>query len=367
MFVEKIYLSNFRNYENAQIKLEKGTNVIYGANAKGKTNILESVCVMSTARSHRNARESEMIRLGTECSKIKIKFFSHGRQNVGEIQFFSDKKKRILINGVPATKTSEIMGYLNTVIFCPEDLKLVKGSPGERRKMLDLGISQLRHKYFHSLSNYYKILEQRNRLLKENPESDMLWVWDEKLVESGADIIWFRYSYIERLKSKVSKILKEICNEDIDIVYNCGFESENFKDKEKIKITFKQELEINLEREKRFGISLTGPHRDDFKIILNNNEAKLYASQGQQRSIALAIKMAEVELIKDDTGETPVLLLDDVLSELDESRRGYILNNIENIQVIITCTDKDLFGNIPNVNLIDVEKIRNEGAVGTPE
>lgn len=361
MFVENIYLSDFRNYNDGEITFENGTNVIYGANARGKTNILEAIYIMSTARSHRGAKESELISFEKECAKIKIHFYSHGRKNKAEMFLYADKKKRIAINEVPATKTSELIGYLNTVIFCPEDLKLVKGSPSERRKMLDLGICQLRHKYFHSLSSYYKILEQRNKLLKEDPESDMLWVWSEKLIESGTDIIWYRSSYIERLKVKVKAVLKNICGEDLEIIYNCGFNVEDFADKEKINEAFKNELEENLARDKKFGISLTGPHRDDFKIILNGAEAKLYASQGQQRSIALAIKMAEVELIKDDTGETPVLLLDDVLSELDESRRGYVLNNIENMQVIITCTDRDLFGNIPNVNLIDVESVKNNG------
>ena len=360
MFVEQVYLSNFRNYEIGNIKFKDGTNVIYGANARGKTNILESIYIMSTSRSHRGSKEAEMIRFGQNSAKIAAKFHSHGRINKAEIDFFNDKKKRIKINGVVADKTSQLMGYLNTVIFCPEDLKLVKGSPGIRRKMLDFGICQLRQKYFHSLSSYYKVLEQRNKLLRDNPESEMLWVWDEKLVECGTDIIWYRNSFIERLNEKIKKIIKEICEEDIDLLYDCGFEIEDFKNKEIIKSSFEKELKKSLLREKRFGMSLVGPHRDDFKILLNGKEAKLYASQGQQRTIALAIKMSEVELIKDDMGETPVLLLDDVLSELDVNRREYVLNKIKDIQVIITCTEKDLFGNIPDVNLINVEDIKDK-------
>ncbi len=360
MFVEQVFLSNFRNYKSGNVKFKEGTNVIYGANARGKTNILESIYIMSTSRSHRGAKEAEMIRFGKENAKIAAKFYSHGRENKAEIDFFSDKKKRIKINGVVADKTSQLMGYLNTVIFCPEDLKLVKGSPGIRRKMLDLGICQLRQRYFHSLSAYYKILEQRNKLLKDDPESEMLWVWNEKLVEKGTDIIWYRNSFIDRLNEKIKKIIFEICNEKINLIYDCGFEISDFKDKECIKKSFETELDKNLQREKKFGMSLVGPHRDDFKIILNGNEAKFYASQGQQRTIVLAIKMAEVEIIKDDMGETPVLLLDDILSELDESRRSYVLNKIKEIQVIVTCTDKDLFGNIPNVNLINVEEIKDK-------
>lgn len=360
MFVEQVYLSNFRNYEIGNIKFKDGTNVIYGANARGKTNILESIYIMSTGRSHRGSKEAEMIRFGQDSAKIAVKFYSHSRENKAEIDFFNDKKKRIKINGVVADKTSQLMGYLNTVIFCPEDLKLVKGSPGVRRKMLDFGICQLRQKYFHSLSSYYKILEQRNKLLKDDPESEMLWIWDEKLVECGTDIIWYRNSFIERLNEKIKKIIKEICDETIDLVYDCGFKAENLKDKESTKKSFEEELQRNIPREKKLGMSLVGPHRDDFKIILNDKEAKFYASQGQQRTIALAIKMAEVELIKDDKEETPVLLLDDVLSELDVNRREYVLNKIKTIQVIITCTEKDLFGNIPDVNLIDVEDIKNK-------
>lgn len=361
MFVKKIYLSNFRNYSYAEIDLKEGTNVIYGANAKGKTNILEAVCVMSTVRSHRGAKENEMIMFGKERSAVKIEYSARQRMNIGKIIFSKDKKRQALLNGVYAAKTSEIIGNLKTVIFCPEDLKLVKGSPGERRRMMDLGICQLRQKYFHSLSTYYKILEQRNKLLKENPESEMLWVWDEKLIDSGTDIVWYRYSYIEQLSVKVKEILKNLSGENIDISYSCGFECEDFKSKEKIKDSFKKELEENIEREKKFGISLVGPHRDDFKIFLDGFLAKHFASQGQQRSVALSLKMAEASLISDDTGETPVLLLDDVLSDLDESRRSYILNNIKGMQVVITCTEKELLGKIPGVNLINVENIGTRG------
>ena len=361
MYVEKVYLSDFRNYKSAEVAFKRGTNVIYGQNALGKTNILEAICVMSTARSHRGAKETEMIRLKQDIAKIKVDYFARERKNQSEIIFLKDKKRQASINGVFVGKTSEFIGRLKTVMFCPEDLKIVNGSPGERRKMLDLGICQLRQRYFHSLSTYYKILEQRNKLLKEDPESEMKWVWDEKLVESGADIVWYRYSYIKRIENKVKEVLKEISGEKIELIYDCCFDAEDFTDKEKIKEAFSNELKLNEKREKHFGMSLIGPHRDDFKILLNSAEAKLYASQGQKRSIALSLKMAEAKLIKDDTDEVPVLLLDDVLSELDEKRRDYILNNIKDMQVIITCTEKDLFGNIADVNLIDVEKVGTRG------
>ena len=360
MFVEQVYLSNFRNFEICNVKLKDGTNVIYGANARGKTNLLEAIYIMSTGRSHRGAKDNEIIRFEQNSTKIASKFYSRSRENKLELDFFDNKKKRIKINGVVASKISQLIGYFNAVIFCPEDLKLVKGSPGTRRKLLDFGICPLRKKYFNSLTSYLKTLEQRNKLLKDNPESEMLWVWDEKLLEYGVDIIWYRNSFIERLNEKIQPITKEIGNEKVEIVYDCGFKIDDFTDKETIKKCFSEEIERFKEREKKLGVSLVGPHRDDFKIFLNGSEAKLYASQGQQRTIALAIKMAEVELIKENIGEPPVLLLDDVLSELDENRRNFVLNKIKNIQVIITCTEKDLFGNIPDVNLINIEDIKDK-------
>lgn len=359
MFVEKIKLLGFRNYDSAEIKFENGTNVIYGPNAMGKTNILEAICVMSTNRSHRGAKESEMIKFDRENAIISMNFHSYGKNNQSEIKFFSDKKRQIRINGVYATKASEIIGQINTVVFCPEDLNLVKGSPKERRKMLDMGISQLRQKYFYSLSSYYKVLEQRNKLLKDNPNSDMLWVWNEKLAQSGKDIIWYRKSFMDRLDKKVKYVMNEISGESVELKYNCGFFIEDFENKDKIEKAFLEELIKNEEREKRMGMSLIGPHRDDFNIFINEKEAKSFASQGQQRTVALAIKMGEVKLIKDDTGQTPVLLLDDVLSEIDEKRRNYVLNNINNIQVIITCTEKNFFGNMKNVNLINIKDVIN--------
>ena len=358
MFVEEIYLSNFRNYEKGYTKFSESINVIYGDNARGKTNILEAIYLLSTARSHRLAKEIEMIMFGKQNAKINAKFNSHKRDNIGEIMLFSDKKKQIKINKVPIDRASQLMGFLNVVMFCPEDLRLVKGAPKERRRMIDLGICQLRQKYFHSLSQYGKILEQRNKLLKDNPNSESLWVWNEKLVETGSNVIWFRNNYLNRLTQRAKEIHFDICKENLEIEYDCGVNITNFEDKASIISNFSLEINKNLEREKRFGISLTGPHRDDFKISINGKEARLFASQGQQRTAALSLKMAEVALIENDTGETPILLLDDVLSELDDSRQNYILQNIKGIQVIITCTHKDKFDIIGEVNKINVEGVR---------
>lgn len=356
MFVDEIQLNDFRNYKNGFTKFSRGVNVIYGGNARGKTNVLEAIFLLSAARSHRFARENEMIRFGEKSAKITARFNSHGRDNISEISLFSDKKKQIKINKVPIDKTSDIMGFLNVVMFCPEDLRLVKGAPKERRRMMDLGICQVSKKYFHALSQYVKILEQRNRLLKECPESKTLWVWDEKLAQCGTEVIWFRKSYIDSLNLIASKIHNDICKEKLEIQYCCGVQIEDFSNKKAIMQQFICEIKRNCEREKRFGMSLVGPHRDDFNISINDKEARLYSSQGQQRTAALSLKMAEVSLIRDNIGEMPVLLLDDVMSELDLSRQSYILNNINDIQVVITCTTPLECKNAKKINVEDVKR-----------
>lgn len=355
MFVDEILLNDFRNYEKGIVRFGRGVNVIYGDNARGKTNILEAVYFLSSARSHRLARENEMIRFGMKSAKITAKFNSRSRDNISEISLFSDKKKQIKINKVPIDKASELMGFLNVVMFCPEDLRLVKGSPRERRRMMDLGICQVSKKYFHALSHYIKILEQRNKLLKENPDSKTLWVWDDKLIESGSEVIWYRKSYLNSLSGKATAIHSDICSENLDIQYKCGVSIDCFSSREAVKDKFCCELKRNAEREKRFGISLVGPHRDDFNININGSEARVFGSQGQQRTCALSLKMAEVSLIRENIGEPPILLLDDVMSELDLSRQNYILTNIKDIQVIITSTTALDYKNAVKINVEDVK------------
>ena len=357
MFIQKIELLNYRNYRQGFLKLLPGTNVIYGANARGKTNVLESICLMSTARSHRGAREQDLILRGCATAKIKIDFFARARDYTGEMTLFLNKRKNVLMNGVPVERTSRLMHYLNTVIFCPENLRLVKGAPRERRRMLDLGLCQLRQKYFYALSEYYRVLDQRNKLLKEQPKSELLWVWNEQLMEHGTAVIWYRHAYLKRLGERAAALHREICGEALEFQYNCGMQPEDFSDRACIKDAFNSALAHVAEREARFGISLAGPHRDDFEIRLNGGDARLFASQGQQRTAVLSLKLAEAEILSEELGEPPVLLLDDVLSELDAVRRRYILNHIETMQVLVTCTDAELFKSMRGANLIDVEDI----------
>lgn len=359
MYVEKLRLVDFRNYQQGMLEFSKGINVLYGPNAIGKTNILEAIYLLSTARSHRLASNAEMIRFGQDFARIDASFYSGERAYKGEIILFPNKKKTIRINKVPVQKASDMMGYLKTVLFCPEDLRLVKGSPKDRRRMMDLGICQLKQKYFHALVEYSKVLQQRNKLLKENPDSEMLWVWDEKLVQSGTDVIWYRSSYLERLSEACNTINREICGEELSVAYNCGVAALDYTDKAQIAEAFTQQLKKHAEREKKFRLSLIGPHRDDFTIYVQQKEARLYASQGQQRTAALSLKMAELEMVKEICGESPVLLLDDVLSELDNKRQSYILEKIRDIQVIITCTDAEKFQDAQDVKKINVECVKN--------
>ena len=355
MFVNKLSLINFRNYEKASVEFSKGVNVIYGSNGTGKTNILEAVYFLSTARSHRQASNGEMIKFGADSAKITADFRLTDKNYKSEILLFADKKKRISINRIAVEKTSELMEYLKTVMFCPEDLRLVKGAPKDRRRMLDLGICQLKQNYFHALVEYTKILHQKSRLLKTGKNSETMWVWNEKLAKSGAAVIWYRKNYLDKLEKIAAEINFEISSEKMELFYMPGAAISDFDDKSIIYEQLVADINKNSHRELKLKIALTGPHRDDFKIKINDMEARFFASQGQQRTAAVSLKIAELEMIKNTFNETPVLLLDDVLSELDEKRRRYIMNKIQGVQVIITCTDADRFS---GVNLIDVNNVQ---------
>jgi DNA replication and repair protein RecF len=248
------------------------------------------------------------------------------------------------------------MGYLNVVMFCPDDLRIIKGAPRERRRMMDYGICQISKKYFYSLSQYTKIVQQRNKLLKEKPNTDSLWVWDEKMQKYGSEIILMRNAFIDLMQRYAMPVQKEISGESIELVYKNGADIKDFSSIEAINEQFNNTLRKNREREKAFGTSLTGPHRDDFEIYINSKEAKVYGSQGQQRTAVLALKMGEVSIIKEKTGQTPIVLLDDVFSELDEKRQSYLLENTKQMQVIITCTSVPNYANVKKINVQDVKK-----------
>ena len=339
MFIESIELSDYRNYSHLHIDFHKGTNVLYGDNAQGKTNILEAVYVCSTTKSHRGSKDKEIIRFGADESHIKMMVRRDGIPYRIDMHLKKNKSKGIAIDGVPIRKASELFGIVNIVFFSPEDLNIIKNGPAERRRFLDSEICQLSRLYMIELANYNKVVAQRNKLLKEISFSgrmaDTLEIWDEQMVRYGTSIISERKKFISRLNDILSEIHQNLTGgkEQILITYEPNVSEE----------AFSEELKAGRERDLRFGQSYTGPHRDDFCVRVNDIDIRKYGSQGQQRTAALSLKLAEIRLVEEEIHDTPVLLLDDVLSELDGSRQNYLLQSIHSIQTLITCTGLDEF------------------------
>ncbi len=330
MFIKNIKVENFRNYENEVIEFNKNINIIYGNNAQGKTNILEAIFFSALGKSFRTSKEKQVIMKEKNFFKIHTEFKKKDRE--GTVDLFLGDNKTISVNGVKLNKFSELLGNINIVIFSPEDINLLKDESAVRRKFLDMMISQLRKNYIYNLNNYKKNLEQKNNYLKQrNISDDMLDVYDEKLAEYSENVYQYRNEFIEKIKEKIKEIHSNITDEEISIVYKTDCQT-----KEKCL----EKLKKNREKDKYRGFSSVGCHRDDFKILINGDEVDIYGSQGQNRTAILSLKMAELEVINDEIGEYPILLLDDFMSELDQERITNFLKSIKNIQVIITCTEK---------------------------
>lgn len=340
MWITNIKLNNFRNYNKNQIKLGENINVFFGENAQGKTNIIESIFLCSIGKSFRTSKEKELIKFNEEKALIEIEFKKSDRN--GNIKIEIGEKKHIYLNGIKLKKLSELLGNINVVIFTPDDINILKGGPQNRRKFLDIMISQLRPNYMHVLTLYLKTLEQRNNYLKqiklENKDENLLDIWDEKLVEYGMKVYEYRKEFIEKIKNKIKNIHKEITEnkEDIEIKY---FSDANTRQ------NFINELKSRRKIDIIKGFTTKGIHRDDFVIYINGKEVEIYGSQGQHRTAILSLKLSELKVIYDEIGEYPILLLDDFMSELDDKRRKNFLNNIKDIQVIITCTEKLMLEN----------------------
>ncbi len=340
MYVKKLSLEGFRNYEKQSFDFCPKTNIIYGNNAQGKTNALEAVFLFSIGKSFRTQQDRELISFDKDFTKISVLFETSVRESEIEITIRRDRKKQIKINGVPINKTGDLIGHFNVILFSPDELNLTKGSPGARRRFLDIAVSQMRPKYYHILKRYNKILEQRNNLIKKlkfsNDESlkDTVSIWNEKLSEYGMAVIDYRKRFVEALKEYSKKIHFEISGEDFEINYKPAFET---------KEEFIEKLSNSLKKEIEQGFTLYGPHRDDLDIYINGKDIKMFGSQGQHRSAVLALKLSQTDMIFEDAGEYPVLLLDDIMSELDANRRAYLSGKIRDKQVIITCTDKEKY------------------------
>ena len=336
MYLKNLSLENFRNYDKEYFEFSKGTNIIYGLNGQGKTNIIEALYFFFNGKSYRTSKDAEAIKFEKDYSKIKIDFFDGKRDCSSEI--ILSEKKSIKINDIPISKLSELIGMLNMVIFTPDMLNIIKEGPAVRRQFLDILISQLKPVYFQTLMNYYKVLMQRNNILKRKNLNMLstIDVWNERLAEYGVVINKYRNNTINLLDEYTGRIDYKGESEKTSFSYSSSIK-DDFENKE----NFIKQLEKNFEREKEKGITLTGPHRDDFDIFLNGKRIRKFGSQGQMRTCVLKLKLAECMIIKDIVGNEPVLLLDDILSELDEERKEFFLNNIKNRQIFITCTEKE--------------------------
>lgn len=340
----RLELADFRNYVKQEIDFCDGVNIIYGGNAQGKTNILEAVYFFAMGKSNRARRDAELIRHGADCARISLKFSDSVRENVLSAEIYRDKRKKITINEIPIRRNSELVRRFNVVYFGPEYLGLVKEGPGIRRKNLDILISQIKPGYLAALGELRKIVESKNALLRmERPNLTMLDIMDEKLASVSTNIILCRSIYISRLHRIAQGIQNEISagEESLEMRYNCCVGDVSGLDAAGITAALKSKISEARTREIRLGEAVIGPHREDIGFYINGTEAKLYASQGQQKTIVMAQKLAEVELIEAETGEKAVLLLDDIMSELDRNRREYILEHINDTQILITCTDTD--------------------------
>lgn len=341
MKINSIDIENYRNIERLSLDFDD-INIIYGENAQGKTNLIEAIYLFTGAKSFRGARDKELIKFGCDYSRLRLDFTNSDREQNAEI--IIKGRRSALLNGVKKKSVSALGEELKAVIFSPVHLSMIKDGPAERRKFIDSALCQLKSNYRKVIKEYNRSLEQRNMLLKDissNPSlTDMLYIWDKNLAISGAKIIRQRYKYIEALTPFAKEIFEGLSNgrEDIDLILKGEFDytslSQEELENELQKVLIKNRSSDILNR-----ITTTGPHRDDIDILINGRSARLYGSQGQQRSCVLALKLAEASLLKEMTQNEPLALLDDVMSELDESRQDYILNHLKDRQIFVTCCD----------------------------
>lgn len=332
--IKWLSLKNYRNLEETKIILNENINIFYGDNAQGKTNILESVYVCATGRSHRTHIDNELIAFKKKEAHIQICLCKDKTTEKIDVHLKRDGKKGMAVNNIPIKKIGDIFGVVHVVIFSPEDLSLVNMGPSNRRRFLDMELCQLSRIYFYNLQQYYKILKQRNNLLKtlknNIKKKDTLFVWDEQLIQMGVNIINARSEFVKKISSIASDIHKRITGdkEELFIQYKPNVSTKDFYNR----------LNRNAEHDIFMGSTSVGPHKDDLIFFINDSDVKNYGSRGQQRTASLSVKLAEVEIIKEEKSKTPVLLLDDVLSELDETRQNFLIENIKDIQTVITGT-----------------------------
>ncbi len=359
MIVKSINLDNFRNYNSEKIEFDEKLNIIYGNNAQGKTNILEAIYLFSLGKSNRASKDSDLIRFGEAYAKIDMNFISKMRECHGSIVIENSKRKKIFINDISVRRNSELVGNLNVVFFGPEYLSLIREGPKMRRKNLDVLICQLKPKYLTAVSDFKKLNEQKSKLLKsERIDSVLLDVLNEKILELSIYISKVRFEYIKKTEKIAKEIQLEISKgkEELSMNYvSCGMSIDEEKIKNLPALYSKRLVELK-ERELKYRECVFGPHRDDIEFFINGSDLKYFGSQGQQKTAILVQKIAEVELMNDEIGEYPVLLLDDIMSELDTIRQDFVLNKIYKGQIFITCTDSEKFKNINSGKFIRIDK-----------
>lgn len=349
MHIKSLELKDYRNYDRLSMEFHNGINILYGDNAQGKTNILESIYICGTTKSHKGSKDKDVIKLDKDESHIRLLLERDKVVHKIDMHLKKNKPKGVAIDGIPIKKSSELFGVINIVFFSPEDLNIIKNGPAERRRFIDLELCQLDKLYLYNLTNYNKIVNQRNNLLKQisfnRKLMDTLYVWDCQLVDYGIKIIERRTLFINQLNEIIFEIHNKLSggNEHLVIKYEPNVSIDDFEKK----------LANSLERDISHKMTTIGPHRDDMNFLNDTIDIRKFGSQGQQRTSALSLKLAEIELVKKITKDKPILLLDDVLSELDRKRQTYLLNSIDDIQTIITCTGLEEF----ITNRMDCDKV----------
>lgn len=339
MFIESLALQNFRNYDSAEINFSNGINILYGDNAQGKTNVLEAIYMLATTKSHRGSRDKEIIRFESDESHIRAEINKNDLKHRVDMHLRRSKSKGVAVDMIPIKKSAELFGLVNIIFFSPEDLTIIKDSPAERRRFMDMELCQLSRIYYSNLSSYNKVLNQRNNLLKQiyfdKRQLDMLDIWDNQLADYGIKVVKERNNFIEMLNEIIFDIHSKLTSgkEELRLIYDKNVGEDEFA----------EELLAKRDMDLKYQSTQVGPHRDDIIFMINDIDVKKYGSQGQQRTVALSLKLAEIKLVKKLINDNPILLLDDVMSELDSTRRDALLSSISDIQTIITCTGYDDF------------------------
>lgn len=359
MYIKKLELKNYRNYKDFSIEFSKNLNLIVGQNAQGKTNLIEAISLSSIGKSFRTLKDNELIKFGEDTAVVKVWAEKDVIDTNVEISINKDYKKSIKKDGNAIKRTSELIDNIIIVIFSPEDLKIIKDEPEKRRKFIDRELAQIKPAYYDCLSNYKKILAQRNAYLKEDFVDDsILIIWDEQLIAYGSKLMKMRNDFINEINNFSGKIHSNITNgkEILRIEYDPNIKfDENI---EKQKDIFREIINKSLNVDKKLRTTTKGPHKDDMLFFIDEINVRNFGSQGQQRTCALSLKLAELDFIKNESGEDGILLLDDVMSELDEERRDYLIKTLKNNQIFVTTTDleENLIRNYEDAKIIEIKK-----------